>query len=284
MLAQHYNEQVILLGDDSNRCLCSNWEPVAQLKSERFEEFKRYYVHLSPNGYDYELFCFERYFLLEQYVREHDLTDCIMLDSDACTYTDYSRLPFREYDAAASWLYEGDSEKWMIVPHVLYWKRESLFDFTDFLIAQYRNHVQQLIEKKHQLEAQHATHGISDMSLLYLWVTQRCGRFWNLAKARNGETFDVIFNTKVNCDGNDFKMIHGVKKVVFCGEVPYFETITGEMLKANVIHAQGERKKYIHMLAKYRYGILYLLEADAKDNIIKQKKRIKNHISAKKNK
>lgn len=257
-LAEEYNEKVILLGDLSNKTVCTNWVELKMLRSEKYEQFKKIYIHLSPNGYEYELFCFERYFILLEYMEQYGLKECIMLDSDACTFTNYSEHHFQDYEAAASWPYYKDTDKWMIIPHVMYWKKESLNSFVDFLIEQYQCNSSRLTAKRNRLIEKHATYGISDMSLLYLWVSEKCKSFLNLAKAVNGETFDVIITSKVNCDGSDFEMHKGIKRIIFRQRTPYFVTCNGEYLKANVIHAQGERKRYIHMIAKRRCNNFYM--------------------------
>lgn len=193
---------------------------------------------------------------------QNHISECIMLDSDVCSFVDYSTLDFEKYDAAASCMYYRDNTKWMVVPHVTYWRIEKLQNFTDYLVEQYQNNSKRLIDKRNELIQNKASYGISDMSLLYLWVTECCDNFWNLAIARNQETFDVFFNSKVNCDGVPFKMVNGIKKVVFKDKVPYFITEDNEWIKANAIHAQGDRKKYIHMISKRKYNIILLRWAD----------------------
>ena len=259
-LAQKYNETVILLGNKANEKMCANWIDSSRLSISKFDEFKVHYIHLSPNSYDYELFCFQRYFLLEAYMQESNITECIMLDSDVCSFVNYSELDFQQYEIAASCMYYHDTSKWMAVPHVTYWRLEQLQEFTNYLIVQYRDNNKKLMDKHEMLLKEQASYGISDMSLLYLWIMQKDRKFWNLAIAKDGQTFDVFFNTPVNCDGVPFQMTHGIKKVIFQNKIPYFITENNKQIKANVIHAQGDRKKYVHMIASGHYcacGLYY---------------------------
>lgn len=257
-LAQKYNENVILLGDASNAHICRNWVNTSKLSNSKFDIFKKSYIHLSPNSYQYELFCFQRYFLLEAYMELGEIEECVMLDSDVCTFVNYSTMGFQQYDVAASCMYYHDDTKWMAVPHVTYWKIEQLRDFTNYLIEQYRDDSKKLTDKYETLLRDKASYGISDMSLLYLWITGKERKFWNLAIAQNGRTFDVFLNTSVNCDGIPFQMTHGIKRIVFHDKIPYFITEDNVEIRANVIHAQGDRKKYIHMIASEHYTVLGL--------------------------
>lgn len=236
------------------------------------------YIHLSPNSQEYELFCFERYYIVRAYMEKMNMKECIMLDSDVCTYTNYSEHGFQKYDIAASGMYYRDTDKWMIVPHVTYWKLDALRNFTDFLIREYCSHSSRLQDKYQLLVSQKASYGISDMSLLYLWVSEHCHNYYNHAIARNGETFDVFLSSRTNCDGVDFKMHHGIKVVEFRNRIPYFETEDGEKIKANVIHAQGDRKKYIHMLTRYKYNDISLWLAETGFSLIKLSQRGRRYI------
>lgn len=278
-LAKEFNEEVILLGNDINRNVCSKWTDVSELGSEKFQEFQSLYVHLSPNSYEYELFCFERYFLLEEYMRQKQIEECIMSDSDVCTFVNYSILDFPKYEIAASCMYYRDSSKWMIVPHVTYWRKEKLMDFTEYLIKQYRDRSERLINKHTQLIESKASYGISDMSLMYLWVTECCKDFWNLAIEQNGQAFDVFLTSKVNCDGVPFQMMNGIKKIMFKNKLPYFVTEDGNLLRANVLHAQGDSKKYINMLVNKRYSLLEIRLSDFLFWTKKTKERGKRFIA-----
>jgi len=287
-LAQEFNETVILLGDSTNRNICKKWADISELDSLKFQDFQRLYIHLSSNNYDYELFCFERYFLLEEYMRQNHIEECIMSDSDVCTFINYSLLHFPQYEMAAACMYYRDPSKWMVVPHVTYWRKERLTDFTEYLIRQYRDQRERLTGKHAQLIESKASYGISDMSLLYLWVTECCKNFWNLAIARDGQTFDVFLTSRTNCDGVPFQMVNDIKKIVFQNKLPYFVTEDGNLLRANVLHAQGDSKKYIPMLVRRRYSLIEIRLADFLFWIKKTKERgkrfIARYIGADKNK
>lgn len=278
-LAQKYNENVILLGDTSNAYICKKWVDASKLLDTKFDIFKDLYIHLSPNSYQYELFCFHRYFLLETYMEQEEIKECVMLDSDVCTFVNYSMIGLEQYDIAASCMYYRDETKWMAVPHVTYWRIEELHDFTNYLIAQYRDDSKKLTDKYEALLRNKASYGISDMSLLYLWITGKERRFRNLAIAENGCAFDVFLNTSVNCDGNSFQMTHGIKRIVFHDKIPYFITEDNVEVRAYVIHAQGDRKKYIHMIASGHYNTVGLYCSELIFRIQKTAERGKRFVS-----
>jgi hypothetical protein len=54
--------------------------------SNNRKEFRDLYRHISPNKPEYESFCFERWIILRNYVKEHNLRNVIYVDSDALIY------------------------------------------------------------------------------------------------------------------------------------------------------------------------------------------------------
>ena len=80
--------RLILLGDETN----SDLENYAEHHSmDRYFEaagaFARIYRHLSPNSIEFELFCIQRWFLIEEFVRREGIKGPILhLDSDVLVY------------------------------------------------------------------------------------------------------------------------------------------------------------------------------------------------------
>jgi hypothetical protein len=49
-------------------------------------EFAKHYEHLSTNGYEIELMCFQRWFILQDFMVKHGMDRCFHLDSDTMLY------------------------------------------------------------------------------------------------------------------------------------------------------------------------------------------------------
>lgn len=50
------------------------------------DDFRVIYQHVSPNKKNYESFCFERWLVLRNFMRDHDLKNVLYVDSDALVY------------------------------------------------------------------------------------------------------------------------------------------------------------------------------------------------------
>jgi len=80
--------QIVLLGDESNRNLVRfvEYHPLEGY-SLAARDFAGQYVHLSPNLVEFELFCIQRWFFVEEFVRLHGVEGpLVYLDSDVLVY------------------------------------------------------------------------------------------------------------------------------------------------------------------------------------------------------
>ena len=66
--AKQYNERVILIGDHSN----SGYSGVEHYNMNDYSEeaayFAKIYKHIGGTSYNYELFCFQRWFILKSFI------------------------------------------------------------------------------------------------------------------------------------------------------------------------------------------------------------------------
>ena len=118
--AEHGNS-VILIGDEKNRDMCEGWIRCG---------VPRPFVHMSSNSEFFELICFQRYFYVYQYLITHDLTECVMIDSDALVFGEVTSELIADGAMMASCWYERQKEyQWSVCPHFTYWTSEGLLDF-----------------------------------------------------------------------------------------------------------------------------------------------------------
>ena len=76
------NNHIVLVGDDSNKSFSKYFLHWNELKISLFEKFKSNYKHLSLNDFEYELRCFERYFILYGYLKNRNMKECIQRGLD----------------------------------------------------------------------------------------------------------------------------------------------------------------------------------------------------------
>ena len=247
------SHQVTLIGDDSNRKFSKyfiNWN---ELENSLFEKFKCNYKHLSLNDFEYELRCFERYFVLYEYLRKRNLPQCIHLDSDVLLYTDFSSVDFDKYDIGVSSCHYPVLQNECASPHLSFWRINVLEEFLNFIIDYYENHFNKL-ETIYEYNRSHNllwVSGICDMVLLTEFIRQKDLRCINFNKRQGNKVFDHNIHVGDNYKENEYclnEKLH-MKKVTFEKRIPYFTTELGnEKVQALSLHLQGEIKQYCSLL------------------------------------
>ncbi|MFV8378273.1 hypothetical protein [Flavobacterium sp. LB3R33] len=154
-------------------------------------DFKQKYVHRSSNPHDFELFCFQRWFILRDFVSKEKIgRSFLYLDSDVFLYSDF----FQHLDLG-NFKMTVTSGFWP--QYSLFKDEESIIDFSNF-ISEYFS----IKEKKDYLEEWWQTQfvqkrilgGVCDMTLLGLYNTNCLELF---------ETKEGYFNTTVDAIKED---------------------------------------------------------------------------------
>lgn len=99
------NSDVILLGSKSNAKYISNDTKHFMIDdySEGASNFAKSYKHLSSNEYHYNLFCFQRWFVLRDFMRKHKIPECWVFDSDVMLYTNINKQEYRNFSYEFTW-------------------------------------------------------------------------------------------------------------------------------------------------------------------------------------
>lgn len=214
---------------------------------DRFAELVRRYVHLSSNPPEFELICFRRHFLLREYlVATPSCARFVLIDSDVLLFKGVGSY-FEELGATSS--FAGSSiapNGWnpsQISPHVSFWTRQSLADFTDFIIRTYSSDagLASLRAINDEFLAAGRRGGVSDMTLLYLWAVSS-GHTRSCNEITASGAVDHNINIPHNHTEYEYKMRGGMKKLTYFKGQPYFTTVTGRKVKALALHFQGKSK------------------------------------------
>lgn len=138
-ITKHFNSatRIILLGDDLNKTIANTLGVDFYHYADYAEEIP--YYHVSVNGRAYEKFCFDRWFIIHNFLVRHRLETFIHSDSDNAICYDATKIAF---DNACI----GDyTKKYAIVPNVFFSNRYTLKrilhyyrllysqDYTDFI-------------------------------------------------------------------------------------------------------------------------------------------------------
>ncbi len=254
LCAKKYSNKVILLGDDTNKGLQVEWYSMTKYGSALFELFRKVYINLSHNDKWFELVCFERYFVLLEFMKRKSLKECVVIDSDVLLLINSQGLiSTHDFDMAA----DCEEEAGQANPCVMYWTVGALEQFVQFCLEIYSDEDkrQSLIDiykdckKKRVFKTQG---GVSDMTLLYLWMKA------NESKCNSHFSYDARYFIDGNCNiteqnGFNYEMgkILKIKKIRFKKGIPYIVDPHSKKRKRVVaIHCQGEGKKYIDLLYK----------------------------------
>lgn len=119
-ITKHFNKniRIILLGDDLNKTI-ANQLGIDFFHYADYNEDIPYY-HVSVNGRQYEKFCFERWFIIHNFLLKHNLETFIHSDSDNAICYNASFVTFENACI-------GDyTHKYAIVPNIFFSNKHTL--------------------------------------------------------------------------------------------------------------------------------------------------------------
>lgn len=266
-LAEKYNSEIYLIGDETNKKSCRNWINAAELEINNYFCFEKLYHHMSTNTIDFELGCFKRYYLLYAFMDKLNIETCFMLDSDVCVYKNLNEIDLKNYSVACGVVDNAIPNTWCASPHSSFWKKSALGQFLYFLNCAYAQNDTRLEQIWNYHRKKQINGGVSDMVLLRLWINDTKPNWKNLAIIEDREIYDDNINCACNYIGQNYQMRNllfnrKIKKIIFEGKRAYFISENNEKIATNVIHAQGEAKMYISCFARYRNSIFSYYLAD----------------------
>jgi len=112
---------MILLGDETNQSVAKTHGVEHHLISSYTQSIP--YYHYSTNGEDYEKFCFERWFVINNFVKSHGISSFVHSDSDNAFYADIDKMTYTN-------AFLSNSE--VVVPNVLFMTSENLDKICSF--------------------------------------------------------------------------------------------------------------------------------------------------------
>lgn len=262
MHTKKLNKKVILLGDEYNKEWCDEWYHVNDFINEKWQHFERVFVNWSTYPDAWALGIFKRFYLIEEYLRRNNYTECVIMDSDVLVYLDFLKYePFLHCDAALeicgdqdiSSLPRPNGLRMCAIAGVAYFTLEALTDFNDYCIDVYENH-REILMPKHEAHLKYnLAGGICEMTLLYLWtLTRKEGSILNLMEERDGFVFNGPIGTTENLLPDEFQVsrITRVKKFRFKNGIPYFFSMdTKRPVATYSFHFGGADKIYLKSIS-----------------------------------
>ncbi len=230
------NLKVVLLGDDKNECFVEQ-DCFARIDDYRggCETFDSRYIHLSPNPESYEKFCFERWFIILEYMKRNNVEKAMHIDSDVLLNNVTDEIK----NATSQFFYCHDSG------HTSFFSLDVLKQFCNYILSCYSDkNVHKLIELYDWRKKNGYLGGVSDMTMILLFSNFYQNSI-NLASISKNSYYDH------NINESDFmEKIDEIKALYYANGNYYVKrTMTGELILANSIHFQGEAKKYMEVVS-----------------------------------
>lgn len=228
---------VYLIGDTTN----DNYEFIEHHFIDDYtseaQKFSALYKHNSPNPYEYELFCFQRWFVLKEFITKNNVKKCLYLDSDVMLYADLAKehANFRNYDFTLSY---------RAVAHCNYINTlDTLNNFCRFVLDCYQDKAifQRIHDKVQALNKRGYLGGISDMILFNEFVATCPDKIGEISTITGNSTYDGNINFS---DG--FEVEKGIKNIFWINKQPYGKHIQSDsLIRFNILHFQGSAKNSI---------------------------------------
>ncbi len=212
-----------------------------------YRDFVSAYVHHSSNPKDFEVVCFRRYFLLQQYLLATPACQhFVLIDSDVLLFKGVGRHFMRiagRCAFAGSTIVPSGWDPCQISPHTSYWRSASLHDFVNYVLRIYSSTSgrRALAQIADQFRQRGRRGGVSDMTLLNLWAKATN----NLTASNKISRFGVVdhnINLPHNHQEWEFMMRGGAKRLTYIQGEPHLTTAQGKRVKALTLHFQGTAK------------------------------------------
>ena len=236
--ASNPRSPVILIGDRSNDC----YDFVVHREIDDFfqgaAEFEKVYTHFSTQPPSFELICFQRWFILRDFLLANKISRCLYLDSDMMLYTDVTQdsEKFAHFDFTLAHQINGC---------IFFLNRvEALEEFCQFLMDVYNKKDRYLYDRMVAHYAVRRRHGLKggvcDMTAFQMYGEDHFGEIGEVANIIDGSVYDP--GIAISRPG--FEMEGGVKKIVWRNDLPYGKHVnTGQEIRFNSLHFQGSGSK-----------------------------------------
>lgn len=226
--------KIYLIGDENNNKydFLEHYNINNYSENTKLNEFNKYYKHLSPNSFEYEKFCFNRWFILLNFMKENNISHCFHADTDVMILKEILDDNFKE-----NFCYCYDSG------HSAYFSISELENLCDFIINYYRDE-DKLYELNNIYETKKRNkvkEGISDMTLITLYAKTNKQKVIDLSEIREKS----IFDHNINC-GDGYQILGDKKKIIVKNKELYATNLkNNENIKLNTLHFQGVAKRFI---------------------------------------
>ena len=233
------NSDIYLIGDETNRHFKGIKHYFIDDFAQSANQFSQIYKHLSSNSYDYELFCFQRWFIILEFIKKQNITHFLYLDSDVLIYCNVNSI----FNAYLDFDFTICDEQ---APCTTLFNKKSIHDFCNFITNLFtQDFYLDILTKMHTKGAV-----ISDMTAFKLYPQYQSAKVKELTDINNYSCFDDNINI-----AGIFKGEKGRKKIYWIENKPYARLAENDQLILFYsLHFQGKAK---HIIYKYLINSKY---------------------------
>ena len=236
--------RICLLSDASTKGISGVEHVMMDGYMDSAKAFEKVYQHLSINSYQFELFCFQRWFIVRDFAKAQGFKRFVCLDSDF--------LLFDQVDAFfASCLDYDFTVCGKIGPIFILFNEQSIDKFCSFCTELYTRpaYLSFLQDSYKGMAERRELGGICDMTAFGLYQEHVSSNVLDIAYPRNGVCVDHRIRSSFGFEmddahpdmmGNTYKKIYWVDNRPFGRFLP-----TGEFVRFAGLHLQGGAKKML---------------------------------------
>ncbi len=230
--------KICLIGDDSNDC----YDFVEHhALSDYFQgacEFSKTYKHFNTSDYNFELFNFQRWLILNEFLITNKLTECFYMDSDILLYADITeeQKKFAQYYFTVC---NRDCGNIFFLNSA-----GALADLCKFLADIYTNkggyYYNRMLAHYATFRKSGMYGGACDNTAFDFYCYERLGEIGDTAQIID----DSVYDPSIDLPTPGFVMENGIKKVIWKNGNPYgMHLRTGKEIKFNSLHFRFNAKR-----------------------------------------
>jgi hypothetical protein len=235
--------QIYLLGDSTNNHypFVTHIDYVEYRKDSR--QFSDVYVHMNTNSYDYELFCFERWFIIKEFTVSKGINSFCYFDSDVLVYAELLSLT----DDFEGCLIANTGEG-MGMPAFTYFKNaNSITIVCDYFLQSYLDEglFGRIKEFWNDYRKIGNSGGVCDMTIFDFFHKDNPDKLKKIDRIK-----DYAFDVNIAITGG-YESKNNIKKVYWINDLPYCKSLAdGELINFKTLHFQGTSKRLIRKYYK----------------------------------
>jgi len=244
------NSRIILLGDESNKKtfnFVEHYNISDYFKTA--EEFVKIYKNLSFNNKSFELFCIQRWFILNDFLHKHNIEKCLHIDSDILLYSDFSKedeyvSKIQPYDMTLS----GCSPHCMFINNT-----EAISKFCEFVTDKYKD--ENLIQEISEIYLKKQTYRTWDLSAnpvsdMFWFNLFEKGSYVKIFSTVTDFSSPLVNNNIDTCNlPSRYNTFGHLLNVLFNNKTPYlYDLVDNKIVRLHNLHCQGSAKR---LMSKY---------------------------------